>query len=468
MGVWVPTTTVAVVSDLAFRHEGERLASELGDRGVAAQVDEAPGMALRVILQVAAEDLATPETATVVVDESTIVVTASAPVGIFRATRRILAAFDETGSVPCGEFEVSPLVAERGLHIDAARKYVDAEWMKDRIREAAAIGLNVIQWHFSENEGFRLESEAFPQIVSEHRITRDEAREILALARDLYVEIIPSLDMPGHLRKALASFPHLQLPPADLAPDAEPLAIPDTGHALNIALPEALDFARELIDDFADLFAGCRSWHLGGDEFVDFARISEYPMLAEAALEKFGADANGFDLLTDFVNQIGAYVKSLGFTPRVWNDGMLRGNVVGLDPDIVLTWWTNWHPGMRPVADALEANYRIVNFNDSLFYYVLGENAGYRYPTAERIINANWHPGLFPQLPPRVSTSSNAMRTVDQTIQEIPTIGGAYPEQLVGAFFSIWADRADAQTQEEVAVGIREPLREFAARCWAS
>lgn len=43
MGVWVPTTTVAVVSDLAFRHEGERLASELGDRGVAAQVDEAPG-----------------------------------------------------------------------------------------------------------------------------------------------------------------------------------------------------------------------------------------------------------------------------------------------------------------------------------------------------------------------------------------------------------------------------------------
>ncbi|MBO9626908.1 MAG: GNAT family N-acetyltransferase, partial [Microbacterium sp.] len=44
------------------------------------------------------------------------------------------------------------------------------------------------------------------------------------------------------------------------------------------------------------------------------------------------------------------------------------------------------------LADALAAGHRIVNVNDALFYYVLGENAGYRYPTAARIWAADWHP----------------------------------------------------------------------------
>lgn len=335
---WIPTTTVAIVSDLAFRHEAQRLATDFGVRGLATAIDDVPGAEFRIVVQVSSQPTTSPEAATIEVSEKSIVVSASAPVGIFRATRHLLSLFDAAGSVPCGTIQISPLVAERGLHIDAARKYFDAQWLKDRMREAASLGLNVIQWHFSENEGFRLESHAFPQIVSKHHITRDEAREILALARDLYIEIIPSLDMPGHLRKALAAFPELQLPPAHLAPDAEPLAIPDTGHALNIALPEALDFARALIDDFADLFAECQSWHLGGDEFVDFARITEYPVLAQAAQRTFGSDANGFDLLTDFVNQIASHLKSRGFTARVWNDGMLRGNIVQLNPEMVLTW----------------------------------------------------------------------------------------------------------------------------------
>ncbi|WP_216380332.1 family 20 glycosylhydrolase [Arcanobacterium phocae] len=454
---WIPTTTVAIVSDLAVRHEAQRLAADLVKRGLATKLDDLPGAEFRIILQISSQSSSNLEAATIDVSETSIVVTASAPVGIFRATRHLLSLFDTDGSLSCGQIQMRPLVAERGLHIDAARKYFDAKWMKDRIREAASFGLNAIQWHFSENEGFRLESRAFPQIVSEHHITRDEAREILALARDLYVDIIPSLDMPGHLRKALSTFPELQLPPAHLAPGAQPLAIPDTGHALNIAHPEALDFARALIDDFAELFSDCHSWHLGGDEFVDFARISEYPLLAQTAQRQFGANANGFDLLTDFVNQISSHLKSHGFMPRVWNDGMLRGNIVQLDPEVVLTWWTNWHAEMRPVSDALAANYRIVNFNDSLFYYVLGENAGYRYPTAERIKAASWHPGLFPQLPSGVSASP---------IQEILPENGVYPNQLVGAFFSIWSDQPDAQTPAEVATGIHEPLAEFAARCW--
>ncbi|WP_216388594.1 family 20 glycosylhydrolase [Arcanobacterium phocae] len=212
-----------------------------------------------IVLRARTQAMHPTEAVQIDVGETTIVISSASPVGIFRGTRHLLATYDKHGSFPSESIRMYPLVGERGIHIDAGRKYFDAQWMKDLIREVANLGLNTIQWHFSENEGFRLESLAFPQIVSQEHITRAQARDSLALARDLHIDIIPSLDMPGHLRQALAAFPQLQLPPANLAADAQPLAIPDTGHALNITLPEALDFARALIDDFADLFADCPS-----------------------------------------------------------------------------------------------------------------------------------------------------------------------------------------------------------------
>lgn len=150
---WIPTTTVAIVSDAMSRHEAQRLIADFDERGLATNIDDAADTELRIIMQVATQSVNNPEDAMIDVSETTIIITVSAPVGIFRATRHLLSLLDEHGCVPCGTIRLSPLVAERGLHIDAARKYFDAQWMKDRIREAASLGLSVIQWHFSENEG---------------------------------------------------------------------------------------------------------------------------------------------------------------------------------------------------------------------------------------------------------------------------------------------------------------------------
>nr|WP_091739215.1 hypothetical protein [Microbacterium azadirachtae] len=122
---------------------------------------------------------------------------------------------------------------------------------------------------------------------------------------------------------------------------------------------------------------------------------------------------------------------------------------------MVLTWWTNWNAGMRPVADALAAGHRVVNVNDALFYYVLGENAGYRHPTAARIWAADWHPGLFP-----ARWGSGGQGTVRQELVR------PYPALLLGVSFAVWSDRPEAQTPAEVAEGIRAPLRAMAERAW--
>lgn len=211
-----------------------------------------------------------------------------------------------------------------------------------------------------------------------------------------------------------------------------------------------MQFAIELIDDIAPLFPHSTRWNLGGDEFVEFERIDAYPALAQAANDAFGPAATGFDLLTAFVNRIAVHLRQRGLEPRAWNDGMLRSDVVPLDPDVVLTWWTNWHAQMRPLSVALEGNRRVVNFHDGLFYYVLGEKAGYTYPTSERIWDADWHPGLFPTLQGGVR-------------QEIEP---PYSDRLLGAYFSVWSDDAQAQTEADVADGIRSPIRAMVERAW--
>ncbi|WP_353113095.1 family 20 glycosylhydrolase [Microbacterium sp.] len=437
-GRWRPDGVTVEAADPVLAREAERLRAEVSALGIDG------GRESRVSLRI--DPRLAPEGFTIEVGAD-VVVEASTATGAFRATRQLLHNLRAQGFVPHGRVAGEPVVGERGLHLDAGRKHYPADWIVELLRAAADVGINTFQWHFSENEGFRLASEAFPEVVSSAHITRAEAAHILAEAEDLHIAVVPSLDMPGHLRRVLAAHPDLRLPAGIDAPDA---AIVGTDHALDITRPEAVDFARRLIDDIAPVFAGCRGWHLGGDEFVDFARMDDYPALTEAAHRRFGPDGTGFDLLTAFVDEIAAHVRGLGFEPRVWNDGMLRSGAVRLDPDVVLTWWTNWNAGMRPLSDALAAGNPLVNVNDGLFYYVLGEKAGYRYPTAERIWAVDWHPGLFPVLPGGVR-------------QEILR---PYPPRLRGCSFAIWSDDPEGQTPQEVAAGIRSPLRAMAERAW--
>ncbi|MDA4892199.1 family 20 glycosylhydrolase [Streptomyces sp. MS2A] len=452
-GTWRPSGVRVVADDPRLGREAERLRGDLHAQGV--PEGSASLVRLRIDPALAAGVERGAEAYLVEVGDD-VVVRGASPSGVFRGTRQLLHNLRAQGGVPRGRAHGTPAVAERGLHLDAGRKHFGAEGILALLHDAADVGINVLQWHFSENEGFRLESAAFPEIVSAGRVTRAEAARILAVAADLHVEIVPSLDMPGHLRQVLSAHPELRLPPGidGYGPDVPPPAITGTDHALDIARPETWDFARRLIDDMLPVFPDARRWNLGGDEFVDFARIDDHPGLAAAARERFGPDATGFDLLTAFVNHIAAHLRSRGLEPRAWNDGMLRGAVVSLDPSVVLTWWTNWNAGMRPLADAVAAGHGIVNVNDALFYYVLGENAGYRYPTAARIWEADWHPGLFPDLPAAVG---------EERRQEL---AAPYPPLLRGVSFAIWSDRPDAQTVDEVTAGIRSPLRAMAERAW--
>lgn len=431
VGAWLPSSVQVVTDEPAYVREAERLSGELAALGIPS------GDAAVVRLW---RDDREEESFEIEVGVD-IDVRAGNASGVFRATRQLLHNLRAQGRVPMGTVSSASVVAERGLHLDAARRYFPASWIIELLHALADVGITTFQWHVSDDEGFRIGSKAFPEVVSAEHVTRAEAVAVADAAADLHIDLVPSLDMPGHLRHVLSAHPGYRLP-ADGGPA--------TDHALDITSAEAVAFALALIDDVAAVFPRSMNWHLGGDEFVDFARIHEYPALDEAARERYGSSGTGLDLLTGFVNEVAAHLRAKGLAPRVWNDGMLRGEAVALDQDIVLTWWTNWHAQMQPLATAIEAGNPLVNFHDALFYYVLGEKAGYAYPTSARIWEADWHPGLFPSLP-------GGMR------QEIAP---PYPVRLLGASFSVWSDDAAAQSPVEIAEGIRLPLRAMLERAW--
>ncbi|MBO0982087.1 family 20 glycosylhydrolase [Microbacterium sp. SD291] len=430
-GRWRPKSVRVIAYDGRLVREAVRLEGELRALGIAGGG--------RAVVRLRLEDRAA-ESFSIEVDDD-IEVRAGDAAGAFRATRQLLHNLRAQDSVPRGRVHSSPAVRERGFHLDAARKHFPAARIVELLHSLADVGVNSFQWHVSENEGFRIGSESFPEIVSPEHVTRDQALAIADAAAELHIDLIPSLDMPGHLRHALSAHPELRLPSSRGL---------DTDHALDITRDEAVAFAHGLIDDLAPLFPHSTSWHLGGDEFVDFARVDDHPLLAETAGERFGAQATGFDLLTDFVNRTAAHLREGGFATRAWNDGMLRGAVVPLDRRVALAWWTNWHAQMRPLSAAVDAGHELVNFNDGLFYHVLGELSGYKYPDSSRIWGAEWHPGLFSALP-------GGLR------QEL---AAPYPEVLRGAAFAVWADDPEAQSVDEVFAATRRPVRAMAERAW--
>lgn len=313
-------------------------------------------------------------------------------------------------------------IDERCVMIDIGRKFYSLNALKALIRSMAWFQFTHLQLHFSENEGFRIESDLFPEIVSEEHLKKKEIKALIAYAKNYFIEIIPDLDSPGHLEQALKTHPEWQLPMASGEKDV---------HALNILNAEAVSFMKALYEEYGDLFAESAYFHIGGDEFIDFDALEKYPVLTEAAKERFGERASGIEVFIEYVNNMIDHVASLGFTVRVWNDGFYRLNrdeQVSLSKACQISYWTHWNPNMAPVSFFFENGYQVINHNDNFFYYVLGEAAGYTYPTYEKI-----------QETFQLTTFANNQTVDEKWLDQTPAIA-----------LAIWADIPEARTGRAV------------------
>lgn len=116
-------------------------------------------------------------------------------------------------AAPAVSIEDKPRYAWRGLLIDACRHWMPPEVIKRNLDAMAAVKLNLLHWHLSEYQGFRVESKTFPKLQGMGSdglfYTQAEIRDIVAYARDRGIRVVPEFDMPGHATAWFVGYPEL-------------------------------------------------------------------------------------------------------------------------------------------------------------------------------------------------------------------------------------------------------------------
>jgi hexosaminidase len=335
--------------------------------------------------------------------------------------------------------------------IDVGRRYYPRAWLAARIRQLAALKLNLLHLHLSDDQGFRVASAAHPEIVSAEHLTRADVAALLRVARRHHVTLVPEIDMPGHMTAALAAHPELQL--ADVTGRRE-------AGKLDVTLPAARAFAAEIVDEQLRLWR-TPFWHAGADEYLGpFATDLDYerfPQLGAYARERHGPEATGHDAVQDFVNEIGLRVRAAGRRLRVWSDGIHADGVVRLLPGAVVEWWEN---RVSPTpAQLAAAGHDVLNVGWWPLYYVNGGPlSGLRSSEAE--FYEEWEPSRF--------EGPYTARWVGgpPTPQELP---GDDPH-LLGTTLAVWNDdpAAPGGAPAALAAGIAPRLRIVAQKAWGS
>lgn len=206
------------------------------------------------------------------------------PLGALRGLETFLQMVRRDGGrlvVPAATVEDQPRFPWRGLLIDPCRRFQPPEVIKRTLDGMAAVKLNVLHLHLSDDQGFRIESRRFPRLHEQgsdgRYFTQDQMREIVAYARERGVRVVPEFDVPGHSTSWLVGHPELGSAPG-------PFSLVRTWGVFDNNLDPTRDEVYAFLDGFlgemAALFPDAYL-HVGGDEVTprqwnDNPRILDY------------------------------------------------------------------------------------------------------------------------------------------------------------------------------------------------
>ena len=226
----------------------------------------------------------------------------------------------ENTELPTGTLEDCPRYSHRGLLLDCSRHFFDAEEVKRVIELMSIAKMNVLHWHLSDDQGWRIESKRFPRLHETSRLyyMQNEIKKVVDYARLRGVEIIPEIDMPGHTLGILAAYP-------DLSCSGEAAHLVKSGgiyrKILCVGKEETYAFLDALLEELCNLFPSNR-FHIGGDE-APKAAWKECPHCRSLMRKKGFSDWE--DLQGEFSCRVNELLKKHGKSPILWNDS-LRAN----------------------------------------------------------------------------------------------------------------------------------------------
>ena len=269
-------------------------------------------------------------------------------------------------SVPSVQIRDVPRFAWRGLLIDTSRTFLSKEFLLRQLELLALYKISVLHLHLTDDQGWRLEIESYPQLHQRGSqwdaaqapgersgfYTKDDIREIVARATALGIEVLPEIDMPGHVVAALHAMPELACRAApDMPRTADEFPIipwlqhPLTETVLCVCDEHVYEVIEAVLDEVIELFPS-PFIHVGGDE-VSGESEWQASYLCRAMIES-GAVADVDHLQAYFQKRIEDFLRSRGKRMLAWDEALTREHVgtpsERLSDDVAFMFWRDFMP----------------------------------------------------------------------------------------------------------------------------
>ena len=267
---------------------------------------------------------------------------ASTTAGAFYAVQSLMQMRMASDTLQCCTIQDRPRFGYRGFMLDLAATWHDLDSIKRQIDAMALCKLNVLHLHLTDTQGWRIESETWPQLHREaswrygrsdaewkaNRMfalvgapgasggyySKDELRELVRYAAARHIEIIPEIDLPGHTFAALSVLKDLRCDSYTDAPSDG--GLPPYLVELCVGNPETFDFVFSILDEVAELFPS-RYIHIGGDE----ARMASWKTCTKCqALMRREGMTDVRQLQHWFTAKVCAHLKEIGRIPIGWDE----------------------------------------------------------------------------------------------------------------------------------------------------
>jgi len=304
------------------------------------------------------------------VTNSSVTVSAVKPAGLFygmQTINQLLPAEIEgtststkiTWTLPGVEIKDKPRFTWRGMHLDVGRHFMPLDFIKKYIDAMAMHKLNTFHWHLTEDQGWRIEIKKYPKLTEvgawrkeslvghmndkPHKYdgiphggfyTQDQCREIVQYAKERFITVIPEIEMPGHAKAAIASYPELGVTGKPVEVATEWGIFPDIFNVEETTFTFLENVLTEVMDIFPSQYI-----HIGGDEAIkDQWKASDK---IQQKIKELGLK-DEHELQSYFVRRMEKFINSKGRRLIGW-DEILEG---GLAPNATVMSWQGIEGGI--------------------------------------------------------------------------------------------------------------------------
>ena len=322
------------------------------------------------------------------VDKKGIAIIARQPIGLFRAAQTLRKSLPivknaDKVELPYAEILDEPRFEYRGVLLDCGRHYFTVEFIKKFLDVMALHGSNQFHWHLTEDQGWRFEVKAYPSLAQKGSVraetvigpgnsgiyngtpyggyyTQEECREVVRYAAERYINVVPEIDLPGHMQSALHVFPHLGC-------TGGPYPVRTYWGVSREVLcggnPETLTFLKTVLGELCDVFPS-KYIHIGGDECPKH-RWQKCPT-CQAKIKELGLKNDGKhtpeNQLQSYINrEVESFMKERGRAIIGW-DEILEGGLSG--ESIIMSW-----RGTKGGIAAARQGHRVI-MSPNVFSYI--------------------------------------------------------------------------------------------------